>query len=85
MTEKKKQPSPSIAFRLDDSDLSDLRDLASRLNRSQVDTVRVLVREARHILPELKTLAASHPITKAGRPRGVRNSLAKCQRPQVKR
>ncbi len=66
---QKKRPSPTLAMRLDDTDLSDLRDLASCLKRSQVDTVRVLVREARHILPELKARAASHPQPKAGRPK----------------
>jgi len=65
----KKSISPTVAMHLNKADKSALRDLASRLNRSQVDTVRILVREARHILPELKARAASHPQPKAGRPK----------------
>jgi hypothetical protein len=76
MTEKKKRLSPTLAMRFNDADLSDLRELSEALNRSQTDVMRVLVREARRNLPELKARAMSHPLTKA------RPSLATSQRPR---
>ncbi len=44
MTNKKKNP-PTVAMRLNDADKSALRELSSRLGKSQTETVRVLVRE----------------------------------------
>lgn len=70
MTEpKRKNISPSVALRLNKTDKAELRNLAAKLNRTQVDTVRILVREAHLILPELKARAMSHPLPKVGRPR----------------
>ncbi len=63
----RKQKSPTLAMRLNEDDKNALRDLATRLNRSQTDTVRVLVREARCILPELKTRAVEYPKPRPGR------------------
>jgi hypothetical protein len=45
MTKKKRIQSPTIAMRLNDADKSALRELSSRLGKSQTETVRVLVRE----------------------------------------
>ncbi len=44
MTNKKQNP-PTVAMRLNDADKSALRELSSRLGKSQTETVRVLVRE----------------------------------------
>jgi len=56
-------------MRLDEADKAALRELSEALNRSQTDTVRVLVNEARRNLPELKRRATSYPQPKAGRPK----------------
>ena len=54
MTEtKRKQIPPTVAMRLNDADKSALRELSSRLGKSQTETVRVLVRER----------LASYPLT----------------------
>ena len=45
MTKKRIQNSPTIAMRFDDADKARLRELSSRLGKSQTETVRVLVRE----------------------------------------
>jgi hypothetical protein len=46
MTKKKRiQEPPTIAMRLDEADKFALREVASRLGKSQTETVRVLVRE----------------------------------------
>jgi hypothetical protein len=45
MTNKRTQNPPTIAMRLNDADKSALRELSSRLGKSQTETVRVLVRE----------------------------------------
>lgn len=45
MTNKRIQPSPTLAMRLNDEDKARLRELSSRLGKSQTETVRVLVRE----------------------------------------
>jgi predicted DNA-binding protein len=45
MTNKRIQLSPTIAMRLNDEDKARLRELSSRLGKSQTETVRVLVRE----------------------------------------
>lgn len=64
-TKKLKQASPSLGMRLNDEDLSKLRDLAQSLNRSQTDVVRILIREAKKVLPDLVVLAQTHPILRA--------------------
>lgn len=61
MKETYRQKPPSVAMRLNDADKAALRVLANRLQRSQTDVVRLLVREADHILPELKSLAEAYP------------------------
>ena len=48
-------------MRLNDADKQALAGLAALLKRSQTDTIRILVREGRKILPELRTLAKDHP------------------------
>ena len=45
MTKKKIQNPPTLAMRLNDTDKRALRELSSRLGKSQTETVRVLVRE----------------------------------------
>ena len=70
MKKNRIQPHPTLAMRLNDVDKTALRDLASSQNRSQTDTIRVLVREGRLNLSELKIRAASYPRTKpTGRPK----------------
>ena len=44
--------SPNFAFRLDPLDKAMLKELATRLKRSQVQTIRDLVREALAVLKE---------------------------------
>lgn len=67
-----KRPRPNLAMRFNDHDIMALRELSAELDRSQTDTVRVLVREAHHILPELKRLSARHPKPKpTGRPKAI--------------
>ncbi|MBI3175849.1 MAG: hypothetical protein HYZ25_19175 [Chloroflexi bacterium] len=75
MTDKKKQNPPTLAMRFSDDDKRALLDLAACLDRSQTDTVRVLVRVAPQILPKLKKWAMYYPKPKpTGRPKG--NQLA---------
>ncbi len=65
----RKQPVCNFAMRLGEHEKRDLVNLAAALNRSLVDTVRVLVREANTILPDLQARAAQYPKPKpAGRP-----------------
>ena len=45
MRKKRIQNSPTVAMRLNREDKQALRELASRMGKSQTETVRVLVRE----------------------------------------
>ncbi len=45
MRKKRIQNSPTVAMRLNREDKQALRELASRMSKSQTETVRVLVRE----------------------------------------